>query len=228
MKSSRTVTVLMTSELLTLGRACGALRRRNLPIRGFAVDSHGPPGVWRLTCEIDADDATVESLLLQIQNVVGVRKATASSPPGPLSVPERRDAGLRYNESHRKSHRKPREPVTTNAQRQPQFSAIHGTMSGVRIAPVLVPALKMPVARARSSLGNHSPTLLMAPGKLADSPRPRSARAAENAAVVRASAWPIAARLHTTTAVAKPRRTPTRSSQRPAIRKPNAYTRVNE
>src|SRR4051812_48809438 len=80
MKKSRTVTVLMSSDLLTLGRASGALRRRNLPIRAFAVDSHGPPGVWRMSCEIDADDATVESLLLQIQNVVGVRKATASSP----------------------------------------------------------------------------------------------------------------------------------------------------
>jgi ketol-acid reductoisomerase len=79
MKKSRTVSVVMTSDLLTLGRACGALRRRNLPLGGFAVDSHGPPGVWRLTCEIEADDATVESLLLQIQNVVGVRKATASS-----------------------------------------------------------------------------------------------------------------------------------------------------
>ncbi len=83
MKQSRTVTVLMSSELLTLGRACGALRRRNLPIRGFTVDSDGAPGVWRLSCEIDAADATVESLLLQMQNVVGVRKATAS-PPGPL------------------------------------------------------------------------------------------------------------------------------------------------
>jgi ketol-acid reductoisomerase len=67
----------MRSDLLTLSRACGALRRRNVPISGFAVDSHGPPGVWRLSCEIDADDATIESLLLQIQNVVGVRKATA-------------------------------------------------------------------------------------------------------------------------------------------------------
>src|SRR2546426_2682643 len=103
-------------------------------------------------------------------------------------------SGLRYNESHANSQRKPSDPVTTNAQRQPHVSVIQGTMSGVRIAPVLVPALKMPVARARSSLGNHSPTLLIAPGKLADSPRPSSARAAENAAVVRASAWPIAAR----------------------------------
>src|SRR5882672_6905912 len=81
MKKPRTVTVLLSSELLTLGRACGALRRRNLPIRGFAVDSHGPPGIWRLSCEIDADDATVESLLLQIKNVVGVRKATATPIP---------------------------------------------------------------------------------------------------------------------------------------------------
>jgi len=78
MKRPRKVIVLMTSDLLTLGRASGALRRRNLPIREFAVESNGPPGIWRLSCEIDADDATVESLLLQIKNVVGVRKATAS------------------------------------------------------------------------------------------------------------------------------------------------------
>jgi len=77
MKRPRQVTVLMTSDLLTLGRASGALRRRNLPIRGFTVESNGPPGIWRLSCEIDADDATVESLLLQIQNVVGVREATS-------------------------------------------------------------------------------------------------------------------------------------------------------
>src|SRR2546425_4310042 len=146
----------------------------------------------------------------------------------PPSSPVPRPPMLGYNASQANSHRNPSDPVATNAQRQPHVSAIQGTMSGVRIAPVLVPALKMPVASARSSLGNHSPMLLMAPGKLADSPRPSSARAAENAAVVRASAWPIAARLHTTTAVAKPRRTPTRSSQRPAIRKPNAYTSVNE
>ncbi len=77
MKRPRKVIVLMTSDLLTLGRASGALRRRNLPIRGFAVESNGPPGIWRLTCEIDADDVTVESLLLQIKNVVGVREATS-------------------------------------------------------------------------------------------------------------------------------------------------------
>src|SRR5882672_894305 len=81
MTAARRVTVLMSSELLTLARACGVLRRRNLPIRGLTVDSNGPPGVWRMSCEIDADDATAESLVLLIQNVVGVRKATITSIP---------------------------------------------------------------------------------------------------------------------------------------------------
>jgi len=93
MTATRIVTVLMSSELLTLGRACGVLRRRNLPIRGFAVDSTGPPGIWRMSCDIDADDATVQSLLLQIQNVIGVRRATVtSSPPDTLSHGERGDS----------------------------------------------------------------------------------------------------------------------------------------
>jgi len=95
MNLPRTLTVVLASDLLTLSRACGVLRRRNLPIRALAVDSNGPPGIWRMTCEIDADDATVESLVLLLQNVVGVRKATSSpSPPAPdpLSRRERGDS----------------------------------------------------------------------------------------------------------------------------------------
>ena len=72
----RSIAVLLDSDLLTLGRACGVLRRRNMPIRDFAVDSHGQPGVWRMSCEIDVDDATAQSLVLLIQNVIGVKKAT--------------------------------------------------------------------------------------------------------------------------------------------------------
>jgi len=75
-----------------------------------------------------------------------------------------------------------------NAHGQPHVRTIHGTTSGVTMAPVLVPALKIPVASARSRLGNHSATVLIAPGKLADSPSPSSARAAENPAAVRAKA----------------------------------------
>jgi ketol-acid reductoisomerase len=76
MNSTRAVSVMMSSDLLTLSRACAVLRRRNMPVRAFAVASQGVPGVWRLTCEIDVDDATAENLTLLFENVVGVRKAS--------------------------------------------------------------------------------------------------------------------------------------------------------
>src|ERR1044071_7097912 len=98
-----------------------------------------------------------------------------------------------------------------NAHRHPQVSAIHGTTSGATTAPTLVPALKIPVASARSRLGNHSATVLTAPGKFPDSPTPSSARAALKPATVRASAWAIAATLHTTMAREKPFRTDRKS-----------------
>jgi len=60
------------------------------------------------------------------------------------------------------------------------------------------------------------------PGKIADSLMPRAARAREKPAAVRANACAIAAALHATTAVAKPRRTPIQSITLPAIRNPNA------
>jgi ketol-acid reductoisomerase len=75
MTAPRAVTVTMSDELLTLSRACAVLRRRNMPIRALSVDSHGAPGVWRLRCEIDVDDATARNLELLIENVVGVRQA---------------------------------------------------------------------------------------------------------------------------------------------------------
>ena len=76
MNTARAVAVMMSSDLLTLSRACAVLRRRNMPVRAFAVASQGVPGVWRLTCEIDVDDATAENLTLLFENVVGVRKAS--------------------------------------------------------------------------------------------------------------------------------------------------------
>jgi hypothetical protein len=44
----------------------------------------------------------------------------------------------------------PNRPVTKNAERQPNASTSAGTSSGVMIAPTFAPALKMPIARARS------------------------------------------------------------------------------
>jgi ketol-acid reductoisomerase len=89
MNTARAVTVWMSSDLLTLSRACAVLRRRNMPIRGFRVDSHGPPGVWRLSCELDVDDAAAENLALLIENVIGVRKAAITAVPAvPASPPD--------------------------------------------------------------------------------------------------------------------------------------------
>lgn len=46
------------------------------------------------------------------------------------------------------------------ADSHPQWAAIQGTESGARMAPTLVPELKMPVAKARSFLGNTQQLLL--------------------------------------------------------------------
>src|SRR5262245_17146595 len=114
-----------------------------------------------------------------------------------------------------------------NAACQLHVSAIQGTTSGVMIAPTLLPALKMPVANARSRLGNHSAVVLIAAGKLPDSPRPSAARAIAKPFAVRANAWLIAAMLHAMIDAAKPERTPTLSRKRPTPRKPKPYARLN-
>src|SRR5687767_14109409 len=88
------------------------------------------------------------------------------------------DSGLPYSGHQNSSHRNPIAPVAMNAHSQPQVSVIHGTTIGVTSAPTLVPALKIPVAVARSRLGNHSATILIEPGKFPASPSPSANRAA--------------------------------------------------
>src|SRR5260370_32860210 len=100
------------------------------------------------------------------------------------------------------SQAKPRAPVSRNAQRQPRCMAIHGTVSGVTIAPTLVPALKIPVASARSFLGNHSATHLMLAGNTPASPNPKADQAATKLENENAIACPIDARLQKTMATA--------------------------
>ncbi len=112
---------------------------------------------------------------------------------------------------------------------------------------MLVPELKMPVAKARSLLGNHSATVLMEAGKLPASPRPRKKRARAKPAaappsvtkvtpvfssrfrvgnhrpgIQSAKAWAIAATLHKTMASAKPSFVPSLSITRPASSRPIA------
>src|ERR1700760_1168572 len=89
-------------------------------------------------------------------------------------------------------------PVKRKAACHPRWVTITGTASGTRIAPTLVPELKRPVASARSLLGNHSATVLIAAGEVPESTSPRKKRETPKAIAERASAWLIAARLQTT------------------------------
>ena len=66
------------------------------------------------------------------------------------------------------------------------------------MAPTFAPALKIPVASARSFLGNHSATVLMLAGKTPDSPKPNADRATIKLVKELPMACPIEARLQNT------------------------------
>ena len=48
------------------------------------------------------------------------------------------------------NHRKPIPPIIINVDSHPYFSDKTGTVNGAKIAPILLPELKIPVAKARS------------------------------------------------------------------------------
>src|ERR1039458_8210891 len=81
----------------------------------------------------------------------------------------------------------------------PKAPTMSGTSNGAKIAPMLEPVLKMPVATERSLGGNHSVTTRMAAGKFPDSPRPSASRAALKPGTVRQSACDMAERLQNKT-----------------------------
>ena len=57
-------------------------------------------------------------------------------------------------------------PVIKKVARHPHASAMKGTVNGAMIAPIFVPELKIPVARALSLLGNHSASSFDSSGKI--------------------------------------------------------------
>src|SRR5579862_7797136 len=109
----------------------------------------------------------------------------------------------------------PAAPETKNAALHPKWITSQGTIKGVRIAPTLLPALKIPVARARSFRGNHSVTVLMLAGNAADSPRPKAARANVKLKIEVQAACAMAATLQKTIERPYPMRVPTLSIKRP-------------
>src|SRR5580704_9287160 len=78
--------------------------------------------------------------------------------------------------SQRASQRKPSTPEKTNVERQPKANATRGRISAASAPPTLEPLSNTATARLRSWLGNHSATVLVAPGQLKPSPMPSRKR----------------------------------------------------
>jgi acetolactate synthase I/III small subunit len=71
------VSVLLEDRLITLNRAVGLIRRRNLPVRSLAVGPTDTPGLSRLTIMLHSDTATADRAVQHLQKVVGVRAVVA-------------------------------------------------------------------------------------------------------------------------------------------------------
>jgi acetolactate synthase I/III small subunit len=71
--SEHTVAVLLDDALVTLNRAVGVLRRRNVPIEGLALHPSGTAGVSRLTFVLKTDAATADRVAQQLNKTIGVR-----------------------------------------------------------------------------------------------------------------------------------------------------------
>src|SRR5271156_6384042 len=114
----------------------------------------------------------------------------------------------------------PMDPVQMKAACHPQRIVTAAMRTGAMKAEALEPELKRPVARARSSEGNHSVVALIAAGKLPDSPRPRKMRAMQKPATLETKEWLIEAHPQMRMARAYPVLVPSLSMMRPAKRKP--------
>jgi acetolactate synthase I/III small subunit len=80
MTTTHAVSVLLEDRWITLNRAVGLIRRRNLPVRSLAVGPTATPGLSRLTIMIHSDTATAERAVQHLQKVVGVHAAVTFSP----------------------------------------------------------------------------------------------------------------------------------------------------
>jgi acetolactate synthase small subunit len=70
---AHTVAVLLDDALVTLNRAVGVLRRRNVPVEGLAVHPSGTAGVARLMFVLKTDAVTADRVAQQLHKMVGVR-----------------------------------------------------------------------------------------------------------------------------------------------------------
>jgi ketol-acid reductoisomerase len=76
---SHTVDVLLDDTLLTLNRAVGVLRRRNVAVDRFTVLPGGSPGASRMTFVLNTDAATADRVVQQLHKIDGVRAVTITT-----------------------------------------------------------------------------------------------------------------------------------------------------
>jgi acetolactate synthase small subunit len=67
------VSILLDDGLVTLNRAVGVLRRRNVPVEGVTVGPTGTAGVSCLTFVTPIDPVAVERVVEQFRKIIGVR-----------------------------------------------------------------------------------------------------------------------------------------------------------
>src|ERR1035437_7312976 len=116
--------------------------------------------------------------------------------------------------------RRPMDPVQIKAACQPKREVKAAMRIGAIKKEALEPELKIPLASARSSEGNHSVVALMAAGKLPLSPKPRKMRAMQKPITLATREWLSEAKAQTAMAQAYPSLVPSLSMMRPAKRKP--------
>src|SRR5437899_7178351 len=86
MPGSYAVSVLLDDGLVTLNRAVGVLRRRNVPVEQLAVGPSGTAGVSRLSFVTPIDATTVDRVVQQFRKIVGVREVLVTE-EGAMSSP---------------------------------------------------------------------------------------------------------------------------------------------
>lgn len=74
MAAARTIRVQLDDGLLTLNRAVGVLRRRNVHVEDLVVGPSGAAGVTQLMFVLKTDDATADRVVQQFHKIVGVRE----------------------------------------------------------------------------------------------------------------------------------------------------------
>lgn len=77
MSEAQAVSVLLEDRLITLNRAVGLIRRRNLPVSSLAIGPTATPGLSRLTIMMQSDSATAERAVHHLQKMIGVHAAIA-------------------------------------------------------------------------------------------------------------------------------------------------------